>query len=117
MEDIRAKFQQVAQAPRQTATLTVPTLGTVTVAGLTGGEWDEYEAGCVVEKGKAKSFKANRARLLRLCVVDDAGKRVFRDEDEAFLANLPAAVSNPIAARAMALCGATEAEGEAIEGN
>lgn len=57
--------------------------GWVTVRGLTGAERDLYEQGMLSMIGPSVELNmANaRARLVALCVVDEAGERLFSDQD------------------------------------
>jgi hypothetical protein len=114
IHSIRDRFRAAAAAPRPTRKLAVPELGEVHVVGLTGAEWDEYEAGCVTIEGGKTRTKADRARLVRLGVVSEGGVKVFRDEDEEYLATLPNRVLGPIAAAVADLSGATGGRAEAV---
>lgn len=89
--------------------------GEVTVRGLTGDEWDGYEAACVRPGADDAGgrVRANRALLARLSVVDPAtGAHLFGDADVPKLAGLPVACLTPIANAAMRLSGATKEAAE-----
>lgn len=111
----REMFETRAAQPRRIETLEVAGLGTVYLKGLTADEFDEFEAGCVQADGKGT--RANRALLLRHCVVTAEGTKIFRDDHLDMLRNMDAAVTNPIAAKAMELCGLGKREEAKIEGN
>lgn len=57
--------------------------GTVRVKALTAAQRDEFEASTVETRGnKMKQNLANiRARLVSLCIVDEAGDRLFSPQD------------------------------------
>jgi hypothetical protein len=68
----------------QTERVEVPEWGgEVAVRGLTGSQRDEWEAGLTVRRGKTvvPDMRNFRARLVVLCVVDDAGQLVFHQGD------------------------------------
>lgn len=67
--------------------------GTVLVRGLTGTERDAFEAESFAARGKDVEInRVNlRARLVTRTIVDDAGKRVFTDQDIAILGSKSAA--------------------------
>ena len=116
MSDLRERFKAKAGS-RKTETLEVPDMGPVTVQGLSGAEYDEYESACVTTSGKSLTHKANRALLLRLGVVDEEGKKVFREEDMEDLKKLPAAIVQPLATAIIRLSGVSGSETEEIEKN
>jgi hypothetical protein len=116
MSDLRDRFKAKVGV-RQTETIEVADFGTVTVQGLSGAEYDEYESSCVQQNGKSITHKANRALLLKLGVVDEEGKRVFRDEDMEDLKKLPAGIVQPLATAIIKLSGASASEQESIEKN
>lgn len=61
--------------------------GDVLVRGMTGAERDRFEGQFVSREGKEVkvSFDNVRATIVALCAVDDAGKRLFSDDDAAAL--------------------------------
>lgn len=59
--------------------------GTVRVQAMSGTARDRFEAAMVDKNGQAKSLEGFRARLAAACLVDGAGKRLFRSEAEAKL--------------------------------
>ncbi len=115
--ETRALFEQAAAKPRRIESVTVPGFGTVYVKGLTGAEYDDYEAACIVEVDGQPKNKVNRAMLLRLCVVTPNGTKVFKDEHMEMLGGLDSWMTNPIAAKAMELCGATKQAAEDMAKN
>lgn len=118
IRDMRAMFQAVADKPRRIEPLDVPGLGRVYVKGLTAAEYDEFEDGCVTTLANGEMRrKANRPLLLRHCVVTEGGTKIFKDEHIEMLAGLDSAVTNPIAAKAFGLCGASQEEAEGIAKN
>lgn len=118
MSELREKFRAKAEAPRRTEVVNdIPGIGDVMVQGLSGAEYDEYEAACVSASGKNLVSKANRPLLLRMGVLDEDGKKLFRDEDMGFLKSLSADATVPLATAIMRLSGATVSEQEAVEKN
>ena len=118
LEEVRNLFAAAASKPRKVEHVDVPDFGRVYVRGLTAAEYDEFEAGCVVEDGNGKSVsRANRPLLLRHCVVTSDGKKVFRDDQIEMLAGLDSAITSPIAAKAMKMCGLGAKESEDIAKN
>ena len=105
IKDVRSLFETAAEKPRRIEKITVPGFGDVHVRGLTAAEYDEFEAGCVVGDGDAKTSRANRPLLLRHCVVTAEGTKVFRDDQIEMLAGLDSWITSPIAAKAMEMCG------------
>src|SRR5690242_16024071 len=79
--------------------------GSVRVRGLTGDERDDFEASCVVGKGKQTTvtWKNARAKIVARCVIDDAGARVFSDGDVEALGLKSAAALNRVYAVAAKL--------------
>lgn len=80
-----SREQIIGSDDRKTQDVAVPEWGgTVRVRALSGRERDAYEAGIVTLAGdgsKRVSLENIRARLVSLSVVDDAGNRIFTDED------------------------------------
>ena len=68
--------------PRET--VQVPELGgAVVVQGLSGIARDAFEGSMFTQRGKTRELNMQnvRARLVALCLVDEAGARVFQDDD------------------------------------
>lgn len=82
-------------------------VGPVEVRGLTGGDYDEFEAGCTVDDGKGgRAFKMDRALLVKLTVYEPGTDTpVFAGDEVSAVRNLPASILNPIARVAVRLCG------------
>jgi|GEM_PF-6272884 len=108
------------RAARSTKTKDVdaPELGkdvVFTVRGLTAGEQltiaeiqttqDEMVGGALA-----------RAALVKFCTVDGEGNRVFRDEDDDIISDMPADLTTRIATAAMSLSGLSESQLEEITG-
>lgn len=57
--------------------------GAVLVRALNGRERDDYEASCVQQRGKDmhRNLANVRAKLVVRSVIDEEGKRLFRDQD------------------------------------
>lgn len=90
--------------------------GSVWVRTLTGTERDAFEA--AVNPGGGKKNLANfRARLAVLCVVDDKGERLFKDEDAAGLGQRNARALDRITDVALRLSGLSEAGQKDAEKN
>jgi hypothetical protein len=101
------KTKFFAATKPETEAVDVPGFGTVTVRGLTGAEYDRFEAACggKGEDGKP-AYKTDRALMARLAVVDpETGAAVFGDEDLPALRAEPVKVLAPIVAAAFRLCG------------
>lgn len=81
--------------------------GTVRVVGLTGAERDRFEAS-VVGNGKKMQLSNLRARLISLCVVDEAGDRLFGTADVSALGNKSAAALERVFSAAQRLSGLSE---------
>ena len=107
MSSVRERLLARAKVPTPVEPVQAGDWGTVHVRGLTGAEYDEYERACVVEVGRKKEARANRAVLVRMCVCDEAGALIFKPGDEAELGGLPAGIVNPIVNAAMRLSGVT----------
>jgi hypothetical protein len=116
-----SKQQILGATARQYAEVEVPELGgAVTVQSLTGAEYDDFQASCVVQN-KDGSREANmrnfRARFVARVAVDPGTKeRMFGVEDIAVLGRLPVAALNRVYDAAMKLnCLHEEAAGEAVK--
>lgn len=112
--DKNAFFAGVEAGGLKRGEVDVPGFGRVHTRGLTGDEYDRFEAESTVKGPDGKQvFKASRALLARLGVVNEHGQHVFGDEDLPRLRNLGPAVLIPIANSILTLSGV----GEAIEKN
>lgn len=87
--------------------------------GLTAGERDVYESGQLEGKGKDQrvNLENARAKLIALGVVDEQGRRLFKDTEVAKIARKPAKDLNPLFETIMELSGMTEADVEELTGN
>src|SRR5574343_1623714 len=86
----------------------VPELGgDVIVRGMSGAQRDEWEASLVEGRGKKRRMNtANiRAKLVAQCCVDEAGRRLFTDEDVEALGGVRVDVVNRLFAVAQRLSG------------
>jgi hypothetical protein len=102
----------------KTETVPVPEWGgSVNVRMMNGLDRDAFEAGLVIvgEDGSRKpNYRGMRARLVALTIVDDAGNRLFEDEDVERLSLKSAAALERVAAVAQRLNGlGAKAEEEA----
>ena len=81
--------------------------GSVTVRGLSAAGRDEFEKSMWVKKGKTREVNMSniRARLVALCVVGDAGGRMFSDEDVDAIGQVRADVVDRLFAVAQRLSG------------
>src|SRR5690606_40748699 len=72
--------------------------GEVIVRGLTAAERDQFEQSIVETRGKDTrvNLRNIRAKLVALCVVDEEGKRLFKDEDAELLGRKSAVALNRI---------------------
>lgn len=97
----------------------------VIVRGLTGDELDDFQ-------GSIRQFRPTfdgkgmepvlvqqgmRAKLLVKCLIDEAGKRLFTDQDAPALGAKNGAVIDKLYDVAARLSGLSEEEKEALEGN
>ena len=104
----------------QTEEVPVPEWGgTVRVRSLTGRERDAFEASMVRGEGKTRRVDLTnmRARLVALTVIDDAGQRVFSDEEGDLLGAKSGAALDRVFAVAQRLNGLSGAEVEALTKN
>ena len=74
---------------------------------MTEKEKAEYEFWFLDKTGKpnTEKQKANRQALLVRCLVDDAGNRLFADNEEAILEDLCGSIVSKLTDEALALCG------------
>ncbi|MCP4897614.1 MAG: hypothetical protein GY906_11635 [bacterium] len=94
--------------------------GDVIVRELTGAERDAWEASIVdVNTGSFTEEKAanTRAKLVARTVVDEAGNRLFTEEDIERLGGLSASGLSRVFNVAASLSGLTEKDIEDLEGN
>lgn len=88
--------------------------GEVMVRGLTGSQRDQWEAGLTVRRGKTMvpDMRDFRARLVVLCVVDEAGKLVFGPGDVDALSGKSGAALDRLYDAAAKLSGISEQDVE-----
>jgi hypothetical protein len=91
----------------------------VRVKALSGRERDAFEASVVGLQGRNTVVKMDniRAKLVSLCVVDEAGNRIFTDQDVEALGELNAAALDRIFTVAMRLAGLTAQDLEQMRTN
>ena len=91
----------------------------VRVRGLTGAERDAFEQSIVEQRGKdtRMNLRNIRAKLVAMCVVDEEGNRVFRDEDAELLGKKSAAALNRVFEVAQRLSGLRPEDVEELAGN
>ena len=79
----------------------------VRIKTLTGAERDYFESSIIRRDGKvvSQNLQNVRARLCALCIVDEAGQRVFGEEDEYALGRKSGAALERIFAAAQRLNG------------
>jgi len=87
--------------------------GSVNVRGLTARERDSFESSI----GQSANLDNLRARLVVLCLVDEDGKRIFKDSDAAALGAKNAQVVNKLFDVARQMSGMTDADVVELEGN
>lgn len=103
-----------------TETVEVPEWGgSVIVRGLTAAERDDYELSSVQQRGKDRVVNlANlRARLVARSVVNEAGQRLFSDEDAELLGRKSGRAIERIFPTAQRLSGLSKKAVEEIAGN
>jgi len=89
------------------------------IKGLTGRERDSFEGACFQQRGKERIMNTEniRAKLLVRALCNAEGKRIFNDNDESSLGNLPANILDEMFAVAQRLSGLGEKDLKEIEGN
>lgn len=87
--------------------------GSVNVRGLTARERDSFEASI----GASANLDNLRARLVVLTLVDEGGKRLFKDTDAKALGDKNAEVVNRLFDVARQMSGMTDADVNELEGN
>jgi hypothetical protein len=115
-----AILKQAATLPREE--VPTPEWGhgeSVFVRALTALERDQWEVGNYDIRGRDTQVKMTnaRARLAVLCVVDQAGERVFKDEDSAMLGRGHSAPLDRIYEACRRLSGMTTPETEILRKN
>ena len=93
--------------------------GSVIVREMTGTDRDRFESSIISMKGAKPELRMQGARALvaALCVVDDAGERIFGDADLAALGGLSGAALTRVFEVASRLSGMTaETMEELVEG-
>ena len=91
----------------------------IRVRALTGAERDAFEQSIVEQRGKdtRMNLRNIRAKLVAMCVVDEEGNRVFRDEDAELLGKKSAAALNRLFEVAQRLSGLRPEDVEELAGN
>ena len=89
--------------------------GDVRVRNLTGSERDQWEMWIVGPEGTERNTANIRARLVSLVAIDEAGARLFSDDDIKALGFKSAAALDRVFSVAQRLSGLTEASKEAME--
>ena len=105
------------QVPRERKT--VPGLGDIWIYGLTSGEKDEYEDSVVSVTAGSRQVKLTNARaiLMRLCIYNQHGNRMFSEAEIGKLIGVPATVADPILDVAKRLSGMGSGEIEELVKN
>jgi hypothetical protein len=105
----------------QTELVPVPEWGgSVMVRGLSGRERDAFEASVVEQKGKKTEYNLRnvRARFVALCLVDEAGARLFTDPaDVLLLGNKSARALERVWDKARELSGLSDEDVEELAKN
>lgn len=93
--------------------------GAVRVKSLSGRERDAFEASLVKGSGKNRSsdFVNMRARLCAVCIVDEAGTRVFEDNEVEMLGAKSAAALDRVFGVAQRLSGMSDEDVKELEKN
>ena len=96
-----------------TERIAVPELvqdGYVIVRGMTGWERDAWERSLIKGRGKRRDIDTEnvRARLAVRCLVDEAGARIFRDDEAGILGKLRVDVLQRIFEVAQKLSGVSD---------
>lgn len=113
--------QQILDAQDiKTETVSVPEWGgEVRVRALSAAERDQFEDKVVKRDGKRSRVVLTdiRARLAAICMVDEAGKRLFSDAEMAELTKKSAAALQRVFEVAQRLAGITDEDTEELEKN
>lgn len=93
--------------------------GQVRIRNLTEAEKSDFEAGSLKEDGKLNMahVRAQRRKLVALCLVDQNGQRLLQPGDEGRLKDVDSAVTSAIFVAATEHCGFTGEEMEELEKN
>ncbi|NBS94809.1 MAG: hypothetical protein EBT08_01395 [Betaproteobacteria bacterium] len=83
---------------------------------ISASERDNYEGNSIEAKGMAK-WSNMRAKLLCLCICDEAGNRLFGDADIMLVGQLPAGLADRLWHRCLSLCGLSKDDVDALEKN
>jgi hypothetical protein len=83
---------------------------------ISASERDNYEGNSIEAKGMAK-WSNMRAKLLCLCICDEAGNRLFGDADITLVGQLPAGLADRLWHRCLSLCGLSKDDVDALEKN
>lgn len=91
----------------------------VKVKVMTASERDHFEASTVTREGKKTrlNMQGIRARLCILCMVDEAGNRMFSDEDEYALGTKSGAALDRVFTAAQRLNGLSDVDVELLAKN
>ena len=93
--------------------------GTVRLCTLTGAQRDAFEAASIQGRGKNRqtNLKNVRARLLALCLVDEAGQRLFGDTDVQRLGAKSSKALDRLFDKASSMNGLSDEDVEELAGN
>lgn len=112
---------QILAVKLKTKQVYVPALeAEVILRELTGAQRDAYEAGIVGSKtGKDAELNLQnaRARLVVMCLVDEKGARLFKDNEATLLGQLGAAALDFMYDECRSLSGISEKDKAALEKN
>lgn len=114
------KEQILAAHDIVTETVNVPEWGgEVRVRGLSAAERDQFEDRIVKREGKRSRVILTdiRARLTAICMVDEAGGRLFSEAEVAALTQKSAAALQRVFEVAQRLSGLTDQDAEELEKN
>lgn len=93
--------------------------GDIIIRGLTGAEWSNFENSIVHYKGE-KTVRNNKnlsARLIVLAAEDKEGRRLFAEEDAAWLAKRSGKVLRRLSDVASSLAGVSKDDMETLKEN
>lgn len=93
--------------------------GVVLIRTISGKERDHFESSCFVGRGRDRreNFANLRARLVRLCAVNEKGEMLFNDDDVKKLGTKSAAALDRVFAKAQKLNGLTNDDVEELTKN
>lgn len=93
--------------------------GAVLIRGLTAAARDDFEASCIKGKGRKAevTIQNMRAKLVALSAVDEAGERLFTEQDVAALGRKSGAALARLYEVAARLSGITDEDLEELKGN